>query len=207
MTTHYTYNSAPSKLNKKELYQEYIKLVEHSKKNDFLYSCGTPTRTQKQHIEAQNDMIEKQKKYIQLYEEKDEISASVIKDYEEQNAQLKMGEKLLQGIKKAMNEELKKAKKENKELKEEIEYIEEQRQYDHTDDDYEDLKLENEKLQEELNKYKECANKIREELSSTDEDEEDTVEYFCKGCDRIDTTTETEYKCSEGLCEECQKYL
>ena len=39
MDTHYRYISAPSTLNKKELYEEYCKLVEHSKKNDFLLSC------------------------------------------------------------------------------------------------------------------------------------------------------------------------
>jgi len=81
---HFTYNSAPSKLNKKELYEEYINLVEHSKKNDFLVSCNSPpTRAKKNQYKAMKDMIRAQKRMIKLYEDKDEISASVIKDYDD----------------------------------------------------------------------------------------------------------------------------
>jgi len=84
MATHYTYNSAPSKLNKKELFQEYIKLVEHSKKNDFLVSCNTPpTRTEKNKYTAMEDMIKAQKNMIKVYEERKEISDSLHKDYDD----------------------------------------------------------------------------------------------------------------------------
>jgi predicted nuclease with TOPRIM domain len=117
---HYTYCSAPSKLNKKELYQEYIKLVEHSKKNDFLVSCTKPTRTQKQHIETQNDMIEKQKKMLKIYEEKDEISASVIKDYEEKVEYLENKIADLEKDNERLQEDLKKFKECAVKIREEL---------------------------------------------------------------------------------------
>ena len=141
MATHFTYNSAPSKLNKKELYEEYIKLVEHSKKNDFLVSCSSPMpRTQKNHYKAMEDMIKSQKNMIKVYEERKELSDSLLKDYDDKIEYL-----------------------ENK-----IADLEHERQYDHTDDDYEDLKEENEKLknmlEEECSGWEHKYNVAQEEI-------------------------------------------
>lgn len=73
MDTHYRYISAPSTLNKKELYEEYCKLVEHSKRNDFLLSCEEG-KTSKKHKETLKNMVEKKDKLIEnLKEENKEL--------------------------------------------------------------------------------------------------------------------------------------
>ena len=175
MATHFTYNSAPSKLNKKELYEEYIKLVEHSKKNDFLVSCSSPMpRTQKNHYKAMEDMIKSQKNMIKVYEERKDISDSLLKDYDDKIEYL----------------ENKIADMENM-LEEECSGWEHKYNV----------------AQEDLKKFKECALKIRKELSDSGSDEEDLVEYSCKGCDNRTISSKSEYNCSEGVCEDCQKYL
>eukprot|EP01052_Picozoa_sp_SAG31_P044615 SAG31_NODE_7847_length_1583_cov_1.880054_1_plen_123_part_00 len=35
----------------------------------------------------------------------------------------------------------------------------------------------------------------------------DTMEYFCKGCDKLTLSFEEEHGCSDGLCGDCVKYL
>ena len=85
---HYSYCSAPSKLNKKQLYEEYIKLVEHSKKNDFIVSCSE-SNTGRKHKEAMYNMIEKQKEVIKCAEERIEYYEGIVKDLEKENEQFK----------------------------------------------------------------------------------------------------------------------
>ena len=80
MDTHYRYISAPSTLNKKELYEEYCKLVEHSKRNDFLLSCEEG-RTSKKLKESLKNMVEKQAEVIKCAEEQ-------IKVLKEENKEL-----------------------------------------------------------------------------------------------------------------------
>jgi predicted phage tail protein len=182
--THYAYNNAPSKLTKAQLYQEYIKVVEHSKKNDFLLSCyedaldREQSRTTKNHIKAQKDMIKAQKHMIEQYEKIQQTQKDLIKDYED---------KLQQSA--AQCEKYKSYHMEKCDEAEEL------REALHSN--IAELR--------QLKGIEVCP--ASEDDSDIESDNEDTVEYFCKGCDRQTVSTETEYKCSEGLCDDCQKYL
>ena len=163
---HFIYNSAPSKLNKKELYEEYINLVEHSKKNDFIESCNSPpTRAKKNQYKAMKDMIRAQKRMIKIYEERKDVSDSLVKDYDDkieylENKIADMENKNVEYDVEISNLNLE--LKEYKEYEELFNKVKEER-----DDIEHDLSEEIDKLRKENKNFKECANKIRDELSDS----------------------------------------